>query len=247
MHTGQVICSYAQLLVRTRTRLTRTLSRKVIRHAKDATPRFNRVEVLWPDHDLRVIGPGHFSVGHVLGLVHLCPVLAFGLVVLGLALHNACTCRAACRLGVDGAKWQGGDDDRRVAVARAGYLDVAAEEDALDFNTSLVANACRTAAAARRRSKGTEAALNLHALRTRSGVRKRWCQQTRSSMKQDERQVKQQQDEKARGSAHIGTTKHHIATASNVGGADDCCIAAAAAGDESVHAAPAHGSCHARR
>ena len=246
MHTGQVICSYAQLLVRTRTRLTRTLSRKVIRHAKDATPRFNRVEVLWPDHDLRVIGPGHFSVGHVLGLVHLCPVLAFGLVVLGLALHNACTCRAACRLGVDGAKWQGGDDDRRVAVARAGYLDVAAEEDALDFNTSLVANACRTAAAARRRSKGTEAALNLHALRT-AGVRKRWCQQTRSSMKQDERQVKQQQDEKARGSAHIGTTKHHIATASNVGGADDCCIAAAAAGDESVHAAPAHGSCHARR
>ena len=62
-------------------------------------------------------------------------------------------------------------------------------------------------------------------------------------MKQDERQVKQQQDEKARGSAHIGTTKHHIATASNVGGANDCCIAAAAAGDESVHAAPAHGSC----
>ena len=214
---------------------------------EDATPRLNRVEVLWPDHGLHVNGLGHnLSVRHVLGLVHLCPVLAFGLVVLGLALHNACTCRAACRLGVDGAKWQGGDDDRRVAVARAGYLDVAAEEDALDFNTSLVANACRTAAAARRRSKGTEA-LNLHALRTRSGVRKRWCQQTRSSMKQDERQVKQQQDEKARGSAHIGTTKHHIATASNVGGADDCCIAAAAAGDESVHAAPAHGSCHARR
>jgi hypothetical protein len=42
-------------------------------------------------------------------------------------------------------------------------------------------------------------------LRARSGVRNRWCQQTRSSMKQDERQVKQQQDEKARGSAHIGT------------------------------------------
>ena len=173
---------------------------------EDATPRLNRVEVLWPDHGLHVNGLGHnLSVRHVLGMVHLGPVLAFGLVVLGLALHDACTCRAACRLGVDGAKWQGGDDDRRVAVARAGDLDVAAEEDALDFDNSLVANACRTAAAARRRSKGTKAALDLHALRARSGVRNRWCQQTRSSMKQDERQVKQQQDEKARGSAHIGT------------------------------------------